>query len=173
MIKKLLATAAVAALFATPAVAGTLVDPVVEPAPVMPVYEPETDWSGFYAGVGGMFGIVGPNQDFGIGAQVGYLHDMGDVVLGGELSYNYVFTPAGHHVVGLDALLGYDAGMVMPFVTAGGTYVAPTNIWGWSLGAGLSVKATDNVILTGRYRYSNFGLPNDLHQIMVGVSYQF
>lgn len=174
MIKKLLATSAVALFAAAPAVAGTLQDPIVEPAPMAPVVAPSADWSGFYIGANGSMGITGGTTYWGAGAHAGYLHDMGQFVLGGEVNYHYVFTPATDHLIGFDAILGYDAGMVMPHVTLGGSYLVGANLFGVSAGAGVSVKATDNIILTARYRYTyEWTGPNTLHQGVVAISYQF
>jgi len=174
MMKKFLATSAIALLAGFPAVAGSLADPVVDPVPVMPVYEPVSDWTGFYAGANAGIGITGGTTYWGAGVHAGYLHDMGDVVLGGELSYNYVFAPAVDHLIGFDAILGYDAGDVMPHVTLGGSYLVGPNLFGLSAGAGLSIKASEDIILTGRYRftYEPTG-PNYLHQGILAVSYRF
>jgi len=174
MIKKFLATTAIAAVTAMPAVAGTLADPVVEP-PVMPVYEPETDWSGFYIGANGAAGIVNPGavMYYGGGAHAGYLNDMGDFVIGAELNYNYVVN-SNDHLFGLDAILGYDAGSIMPHVTVGGAYVVNPAVFGVTAGAGLSVMASDSVMLTARYRFGWDPVGgNTMHHGTAMVSFKF
>ncbi|GGD34473.1 outer membrane protein [Sinisalibacter lacisalsi] len=174
MFKKLFATTAIAMFAAMPAAAGSLQDPVVEPTPMPQYVEPASDWTGFYAGINGTGGVTGGTNAWGAGVHAGYLQDMGDLVIGGELSYNYVFNPAGNHFFGLDAIVGYDAGDVMPHVTFGGSYLSPADLFGVSAGAGLSVKATENIILTGRYRYTYEPTgPNTLHQGILAVSYRF
>jgi len=173
MSRMLLTTTSIALLAAMPAVAGSLADPVVDPAPTFEVAEPVSDWSGFYAGLNGTGVVDGGTTFLGFGAQAGYLHDMGDFVVGGEVNYSYL--PGGPaHIAGVDAIFGYDAGDVMPHLTVGGTYLWPSNFAGVSAGAGLSVKATDNIILTARYRYSYYPNPaSSLHQGILAVSYRF
>jgi len=181
MIRTLLVSTALVAFTAFPGIAGNIVDPVVEPAPVMPAYEPETDWSGFYAGVNGVYGVVlPPNVDYyGGGVHAGYLHDMGDFVVGGEVNYEYIVPSAGPpqaHRIGADVIAGYDAGMVLPHVTAGvsGLSTGGPFTLGVSAGAGLSIMASDNVILTGRYRYTYYNAPGwNAHAGKLMVSFKF
>lgn len=170
MFRKLLATSALALIAATPLLAGNLEAPAVE-APV--VFQTQSDWTGGYAGVNGTVAYTGGTAYFGAGVQGGYLYDMGDYVVGGEGSFDYVFSPSTGYIAGADAILGYDGGDVMPFVTVGASYVSPGR-FGVSGGAGLAVKATDNLLLTARYRYSYFPTPGaGMHQGIVGLSYRF
>jgi opacity protein-like surface antigen len=174
MLKKTIAATAVAMFAALPAVAGTVAPPVIEPMPTAPVVKPQSDWTGFYAGLNGAVGTTGGTTYWGGGVHAGYLYDSGDFVVGGEVSYNYVMSPATDHLFGADMILGYDAGNVMPHVTFGGSYLSGPALTGWSAGAGLSIKATDNVIVTGRYRYTYEPTgPNTLHQGIMAVSFQF
>lgn len=174
MIKTTIAATAVAMFAALPAVAGTVAPPVIAPAPTMPAPAPSTDWTGFYAGLNGAVGTTGGTTYWGGGAHAGYLYDSGDFVVGGEVSYTYVASPATDHLFGADLILGYDAGTVMPHLTFGGSYLAGPSLFGVSAGAGLSIKASDNVILTGRYRYTYEPTgPNTLHQGILAVSFQF
>ncbi len=167
MLKKLLATTAIVLGASAPAFAGSLAEPVVEPMPVIDIVAPTTDWTGWYAGVQGG-AMVFPGVIPGGGVHVGYLNDMGDFVVGGELSYNFGW-PVFHRL-GADLILGYDAGDVMPHVTVGGAFTFPVGL-GASAGAGLSVMASDNIMLTGRYRFTWYGFPT--HEVGVGVSYRF
>ena len=147
----------------------------------MPVHEPETDWLGFYAGVNGVCGVVlPPNVDyFGGGVHAGYLHDMGDFVVGAEVNYEYIVPSAGPpqaHRIGGDLILGYDAGDFLPHVTAGVSGLSAGGPWelGLSAGAGLSVKVSDNVILTGRYRYTRYNTSGwNAHAGKLMVSFKF
>ncbi len=169
MLKKLLATTIIALGASAPAVAGTIAEPAVEPMPVIDIVAPASDWTGFYAGVQGSV-IAFPVLRGGGGVHVGYLNDMGDYVIGGELNYNFLF-PLWHRV-GAEAILGYDGGDVMPHVTLGAAFLVPPGIFGASAGAGLSVMASDNVMLTGRYRFTWFGGPTT-HEVTAAVSYRF
>jgi opacity protein-like surface antigen len=168
---KHLATASALALatFGT-AHAGSLVEPVVVSPPTAVYVDPGRDWSGFYAGVNGDLGSLnngGPNISYyGYGVHGGYLADMGDFVVGGEVSYEYTTVDLAApndtwHRIGGDLILGYDAGDFMPHVTAGVAGLRQTaagGTWemGWSAGAGASVMMSDNIMLTGRYRYTRY-----------------
>lgn len=114
---------------------------------------------------------------FGGGAFAGYNYDFGGVVAGveGDLGYHDIHgANAGVAVDGgvggsLRARLGYAVSPgIMPYVTAGGAAqrvevtnaaaVSETNTHlGWTAGAGLDVKVTDNVFLRGEYRYTDLG----------------
>jgi len=116
--KKYLRYAALPAFFAAPAFAGNLQEPVVEPVIAAPVQvQPISDWTGFYlgaqAGYGDVSSIGTGNQDLsnyfddipvgagfaqgfslspdgGLGGlHAGYLHDVGQLVIGGELDYDW------------------------------------------------------------------------------------
>ncbi|SMH55941.1 outer membrane protein [Maritimibacter sp. HL-12] len=171
MFRRFLTTTSIALLAAVPAIADGPSDPVVEPAPTFDVAQPVSDWTGFYAGANVTAGVTGGGTQFwGPGIQAGYLYDTGEFVFGGEASYNYLI--GGDHLGAVDAIFGYDAGNVMPHLTLGGTYLS--NEFGVSGGAGLSVKATENVLLNARYRYSYYpGVPAHTHQGIVSVSYRF
>lgn len=170
MSSKLLTTTALALLVAAPAVAGG----VEVPAPRAPIVLAGTDWTGGYAGANATVGTTGGTTFYGAGVHAGYLYDFGDYVVGGELSYNYLFNPSGNHIVAADAIFGYDGGNVMPFLSAGATYVTPGNNFGVSAGAGVKYQATDNLMLSAQYRYSYFpGPAQGMHQGVVGISYSF
>jgi opacity protein-like surface antigen len=174
MFKKTIAATALAVITAVPALAGSVAPPVIVPAPTAPVAAPSSDWTGFYVGLNGGIVIEGISNYWAAGAHAGYLQDLGDFVVGGEASYNYVSSPVASHILAADAILGYDAGSVMPHITFGGSYVTPANVFGVSAGAGLSVKASDNIILTGRYRYTYApSVPSSFHQGILAMSFQF
>lgn len=89
--------------------------------------------------------------------------------------------------------VGYDAGSFMPYLTAGlalasGTLTATaggtvdTNThFGWTAGAGLEFKATDNISLDVAYRYSDYGPQSygvtdwefTTHQVTAGINFHF
>lgn len=174
MLKKTVAATALALVTAVPAVAGNVLVPMADPVPTVSVVVPQSDWTGAYAGLNGAVGTTGGTTYWGAGVHAGYLYDSGDFVVGGEVSYNYVMSPVTDHLFGADLILGYDGGSVMPHVTVGGSYLVGPSVFGYSAGAGLSFKASDNVIITGRYRYTYApSVAATLHQGILAVSYQF
>ena len=120
----------------TAAFAGGLTEPVVapQPAPVAvapaPVYT-GADWSGFYAGASLGYGQVDADgfaddtEDYTYGAHIGYLHDLGNFVLGAELEYDATEITDAATGINIDGVArakvraGYDAGAFLPYVTAG------------------------------------------------------
>lgn len=111
------------------ALAGGPVVPAADPVVVAPVAAtaPGYDWTGFYGGLSVISGSVnggGPDIDTsGFGAQVGYLRDLGRVVIGGELAYskadlddvpNSSITSTRLKLIG-----GYDAGRFLPYAFVG------------------------------------------------------
>lgn len=89
--------------------------------------------------------------------------------------------------------VGYDAGAFMPYLTAGvafaratltantGVAVGTNTHLGWTAGAGLEFKATDNVSIDLAYRYSDYGAASygvtdwefGTHQVTVGLNWRF
>ncbi|WP_052951453.1 outer membrane protein [Devosia soli] len=89
--------------------------------------------------------------------------------------------------------VGYDAGAFMPYLTGGlaiaggkltastGDVVASNAHYGWTLGAGVEVKATENIGIDVSYRYSDYGARAygvtdwkfATHQITAGVNWHF
>lgn len=145
--------------------AGSLQEPIIVAPPAAVYVDPGRDWSGFYAGINGAYGIINPPafDYYGLGVHAGYLADMGSFVVGGEVNYEYVTVPtpaATLHRIGGDLILGYDAGDFLPHITAGASGLALTGggVWnmGLSAGAGASVMVGDNIMLTGRYRYTHY-----------------
>jgi opacity protein-like surface antigen len=169
--------------------AGSLQEPIIVAPPAAVYVDPGRDWSGAYFGVNGNIGSLnngGPSvSDYALGVHAGYLADMGSFVIGAEVGYEYTFVDIGApwdtvHRVGGDLILGYDAGDFMPHVTVGAAGIRPTagGTWemGWSGGAGASVMMTDNIMLTGRYRYTYYdGLFGGLnaHAGKVMISFRF
>lgn len=192
MFKRITLAAALALAPVGMAQAGSLQEPVIVAVPTAVYVDPGRDWSGAYFGVNGdigRFDLVGfaVGEDYyGLGVHAGYLAYMGDFVVGAEVSYEYMTEPNlplpnTLHRVGGDLILGYDAGDFLPHVTAGVAGFRPTaagGTWemGWSAGAGASVMVTDNIMLTGRYRYTYYdgvGPGMNSHAGKLMISYRF
>lgn len=166
------------ALAAGMATAGGLAEPVATPAPVTVAPAPipmGNDWTGFYAGGQLGFGQLDSDrindEDDPSGAiygvHAGYNYDLGNIVLGGEIDFDgtniEVDDPATDvdSVARLKAKLGYDAGLFMPYVTAGvarldtsGALDGDTD--GAFAGLGLSYMATDTLIVGGEVLQHQF-----------------
>ncbi len=91
--------------------------------------------------------------------------------------------------------LGFDAGALMPYVTAGvafanGTFYHPMpgsdsqTQFGWTVGAGVEIAATEDLSIDLLYRYSDFGeksyfdgtagdMALDQHAVTVGLNWKF
>ena len=118
------------ALFCTAAFGGSLDDPVIA-SPTAPIVAPPTesaDWTGFYFG-GQLLTGQGDDDttDFdvsGFGGHAGYLYDLGDIVVGGEVDYDTLDLESGGveldaRTARLKAVAGYDLGNFLPYVAAG------------------------------------------------------
>lgn len=145
------ASTAVASLMmaASSVAAGNMSEPVMEPAP-MPAPAPmpmqtSANWSGFYAG--GSLGYATVDDDaatFGdgfegltYGVHAGYDYDFGSFVMGGEIEISSFDVTDNETATSVDSVsrlkvrAGYDAGDVLPYLTAG---VAQLNTSGAPLG---------------------------------------
>ena len=106
--------------------------PVATPVPVAPPVSYGGNWGGFYAG--GQLGFGRLQADaFGdsdpdgarYGVHAGYNYDFGTFVLGGEIDYDATDIADAATGIDLDSVArlkvkaGYDAGQVLPYVTAG------------------------------------------------------
>ena len=165
--KKYLGSAAISALLAAPAFAGNLQEPVVEPIIAAPVQvQPISDWTGFY--VGGQLGYgeaSGADEDVsgGLGGlHAGYLYDLGQWVIGGELDYDWadMSDTFGGAEVKVDEIArlkligGYDLGNGLLYATAGafnanlnasvGSLETNVDDNGWLAGIGYKHKFTEN-----------------------------
>lgn len=116
------------------AMAGGMAQPLIEPTvvmPVAPVMMSTADWSGAYAGGTLGFGRLRADQGFkdqnqGIaGVNLGYRHDFGQVVLGGELGYtmnDLGIKGSDNHVkreLTAQLQLGADLGRTLVYVAGG------------------------------------------------------
>lgn len=180
-----LVAASLLALAAAPAFAADAIESVPEPA--VPMEEPPlATWGGPYAGIQLGYGFAGESNEPGNkidtdgfigGGFVGYNADLGNGVIAGvegDVNYsNIKGDNAGTEVrPGVDGSirgrLGYAVSPdIMPYVTAGGAGqtlkvteggVSDKNtMLGWTAGAGVDVKLSQNVFARGEYRYTDFG----------------
>jgi outer membrane immunogenic protein len=187
-----------------PAFAGNLSEPVIVAAPppvMMPVaVNTGGDWTGFY--VGGSLGFAKVDDEAGTfgndfegltyGAHAGYDYDFGSFVLGGELEVSgfdvndSVTATQVDSVVRLKARAGYDAGLFLPYVTAGvaqlttsGAPLGDVDDNGVFYGIGMDYKLADNLRLGGEVLqhdfddYASSGLNIDALTAGVRVSFEF
>ncbi|MCX8997493.1 porin family protein [Rhizobiaceae bacterium BDR2-2] len=202
---KTFAFAALTLAVAVPAVAADVV--FEQPAPQLEqqAYAPY-DWSGLYIGAQGGYGwnqatIPGMDQspDSGsFGAHAGYNFQSGSFVYGIENDFNYNFENGNETSLEWDASgrgrVGYALDSTLFFATAG---VAAAGakvdipaagkkddiLIGWTAGAGVEHAFTDNILVRGEYRYSDFGSKDfgpaigdfeaNQHKVVFGASYKF
>ncbi len=124
------------ALLANTGFAGGLAEPVAVAQPVV-VAAPAPasyDWTGFYAGAQLGYGeldndaLDDDTNGAIFGVHAGYLYDLGSIVLGAEIDYDgtNISSDGPEDGVDLDSvaraklIAGYDAGVWMPYITAGG-----------------------------------------------------
>lgn len=130
--KTVLYAAAAASLVAGASFAGGYVAPVEQPVVAAPVVAAQDiDWTGFYAGLqygtgdadADFIGLASGDDDFdALGVHVGYLHDMGQWIIGAELDYNKLDWDSGDDdtdLIRLRGRVGYDMGRFQPYVTLG------------------------------------------------------
>lgn len=156
------------------------------PAPAAPLETPPVNtWSGPYAGVSLGYGFSGRTRTPGVdintsgfvgGAFAGYNFQNGMFVYGGEADLNWANLSGDN--AGVDSKSSLDASLrarmgvavtddVLVYGTAGGaaqslkiTDVAGSDrntLVGWTAGAGVDVKMTENVFGRIEYRYTDFG----------------
>ena len=120
---KTLGYVALACGLAGQAVAGGIGEPVPEATvEAAPEAVASFDWSGFYVGFNAAMGEGDDDTSIvdtsGYGVQAGYLHDLGTLVVGGELAYSK--TDVDGSLVNITAtrlklIGGYDAGRFLPY----------------------------------------------------------
>lgn len=185
----------------------------MEPVPVV-VATPQTNWEGGYTGIylGGGTNIFKneftegsiKNNSVKLGAYAGWNFQNDNFVYGveGDAGYNIVKkkTDQTNAKSGFDgslrARLGYDMGVVMPYVTAGiagrqvsfneGVDSTKKFRVGWTAGVGAETMLTENISARLEYRFSDFGKKDvtfnnfvapavklQSHDIRIGVGYKF
>ncbi|MGC4025301.1 MAG: porin family protein [Mesorhizobium sp.] len=181
-----LALASVIALLgAAPVFAADAIEQAPEPA--VPMEQPPlATWTGPYAGVQLGYGFSGRVKEPGNtvdtdgfvgGAFAGYQSDLGNGVVAGvegDVGYSNIKgdnagTTAKSGVDGsLRARLGYAVTPdILPYITGGGAAQSlkvteggasdRNTMLGWTAGAGVDVKVTENMFVRGEYRYTDFG----------------
>lgn len=190
--------------FASPALAAgmdqTTPDFVAPVPPPVTTYAPANDWTGFYGGVQLGYGRIDDQTDpevFGdefngatYGAHIGYLHDFGRVVVGGELDFEGTNLEDEATGLKVDSLaraklrLGFDAGRVLPYVT-GGVVQASTSGFadlddtGGFVGLGVDYQATDRMRVGAevlQHRFEDFddtGIDFDATTFSARASFNF
>ncbi len=127
------------------------------------------DWSGAYAGFSfGYTDADGPNgasgNDTSFGPLVGYDHDFGNFVLGGELEYNRLSLNLGQGEGSLDGMTrlklrgGYDFGSALGYVVVGAARVDSTveNDTAAVYGIGVAYPIGENFVISGEALRQNF-----------------
>ena len=204
MHSKLFVVGALASFLAVPALAADLT--YEHSAPAAEQAYSAYDWSGFYLGGQGGYvwnkgTVLGTdrNLDGGTaGVHAGYNFQSGNIVYGIENDFNYNFKDKKEADLEWDASgrarVGYALDRTLLFATAGlaaagGKVDAPgvgkkdDILIGWTAGGGIEHAFTDNVIVRGEYRYSDFGNKDfgsaigdfgaTQNKVLVGASYKF
>lgn len=164
--------------------------PVYVPAPVFS----GNDWTGGYVGAALSFhdgkvslgGASASEDDTNLGIFAGYNYDMGQYVVGAELSYDRG-SASGIDVdlIRLKGRLGYDADRWMPYATLGLAHakadLGPISVSdnGFSFGIGADFAVSRNFVLGAELTRSSFsniegtGLDLDIDTIQIRGSWKF
>ncbi len=134
---------------------------------IAPVYA--EDWTGAYAGFSfGYADVDGPNSSGGndttFGPLVGYDHDFGNFVLGGELEYNRLSLDLGQGEGSVDSLTrlklrgGYDFGPALGYVVVGAARLdaSPKNDTAAVYGIGIAYPIGDSFVISGEALRQDF-----------------
>ncbi len=202
---RLLAMAAIAISSAAPAFAADLT--YQEPTPPAVEQVPSSfSWSGFYLGAQGGYSwnqgsYLGSDTTINNGAagvHAGYNFQSGNIVYGIENDFNYNFDNKKEAKLEWDASgrarVGYALDRTLVFATAGvaaaggkvdiaGAGKKDGILIGWTAGGGLEHAITDNILVRGEYRYSDFGSKDfgsnigdfsaTQNRVLLGASYKF
>lgn len=202
---KIFAFAALVLSAATPAAAADMVAPDIAPQSEQLTNSPY-DWSGFYLGLQGGYSwnkvtALGSDQNLdggSSGAYAGYNFQHGNIVYGIENDFNYNFKNGNETSLKWDASgrarVGYALDRTLLFATAGvaaggGEIDVPSVgkkddiLIGWTAGGGVEHALTDNILVRGEYRYSDFGskdfgtafgdIKADQQKVTFGLGYKF
>jgi len=144
----------------------------------------QDSWTGGYGGIAlgyhdvtaKIAGVKGSAHDTGLGVFGGYQQDLGQYVVGGEISYD----TAKKHGVKINALkinarVGYDAGQFLPYVTAGFArveykepgYKLKDN--GYSIGIGLDYAVNQQFVIGGEISRTNTRFNTDAGKLKTHI----
>lgn len=195
---KIVLASVIASFAAGTAFAGSLDYTPVEtvPAPIAPMTMQDVSWTGGYAGL--QFGtgdldasFAGASQSVdvdAVGLHAGYMLDLGQFAVGGELSYDNLSADNAAGAGGdadlwrLRGRAGYDLGKFMPFVTLGASHVSDDgdSETGLTYGIGADYMVTERFKVGLEYSRSDFndfagvnGADVDLDLIQVRGSIRF
>lgn len=172
--KHSLVLGALAALAAGPVLAGNIDEPTPEPTLATPVAAPSftaPDWSGGYVGAQLGYGTVDTDNAGGAdgdgvigGLHAGYSWDLGNWVVGGEADFDFSDISLSDGAGDLDSVgrlkvkAGYDLGSTLVYGTAGAAFAEADlgNDTGYVVGAGVTRRLTDNILLGGEVLYHGF-----------------
>jgi outer membrane immunogenic protein len=186
--------------------------PVPAPVEMAPQYSWAGGYTGLYLGYGwntsknrsDVFGNEKTRpDDMKLGGYAGWNFQQDQFVYGVEGDAGYSWAKKSRNGLetkqgfegSLRGRLGYDMNPVLPYITAGvaGSQIELDNgvdneskfRAGWTAGAGMEAKLTDNILGRVEYRYTQFGGKNydlgtetvrnkfETHDIRVGVGYKF
>lgn len=192
---KRIALAALVSLAAAPALAGNLLEPQVEPPVEILPMDPPEQWSFGYAGVHLGFGRAEAQiQTFSesasgpiLGVHAGVMHDLGTLVIGGEIAYDYfhdfdaINDDVLESILRLQVRLGYDMGATLPYVTAGAaraSFADNPTASGWAAGFGVAHMLSDSWIagaevLMHQFDDAVYGADVDVTTVTLRLSRRF
>ena len=203
MMKFVSVTSALVLGATTPSFAGTLeqaeIDPMVETVTMAPAPTYGRDWTGGYAGIQLGLGQVDVDPDGAdlngdgalYGVHAGYMYDLGRYVLGGELDYDLTEIESTELAGKVDSVLrlkgrvGYDAGAILPYMTAGfaQTDASDTALGGvddgYLFGVGAVYAMRDTILVGGEVLQHSFddfdgtGFDVDAMTATARVSFKF
>lgn len=178
-------------------------DLIIDEAPVADVAV-SGYWDGAYAGIFGGRGSGELTEDLAgasldgwlLGATAGYNFTLdGGLVVGvaGDVAWSTLETTPDFFTLdwtgSVRGRVGYDAGMFLPYLTAGVAFGSATETladrskqhFGWTAGIGAEVAVSDNLSIDAQYRYTDLGdvdyagnlLGYQYSQITVGLNFKF
>ncbi|PIE09914.1 MAG: hypothetical protein CSA72_09815 [Rhodobacterales bacterium] len=151
-----------------------LADGMAQVSPTTTLIAPASDWSGAYVGLSAGTGQAenkGTNAEVDLntyGVFAGYNYDMGQYVIGAEVSYDQIdiegCRSCDDRVMRVMARIGYDAGRALPYLTAGFASLDLENGGndnGFAYGVGADFKVTDRIVVGAQYIQHDFNDFND------------
>lgn len=157
----------------------------------------EADVDSFSGGILG--GAIGANFDVGNGIVLGVVGDVAATNIAATVDLVDHDVGVINWAASLRGRAGYDAGIVLPYLTAG-LAVGNVTLWdfadedasstathvGWTIGAGAELKVTEDLSVDALYRYTRYGeadynIPTlgpergsfETHTVQVGINWHF